>query len=145
MPGGGRHTSVASAAVEASPGAPPMWPGGLTCGDKGHGVYDAYSVTPDHCDGSNNCDLAKDLNKPLILNSCTMVCMLSGFHAVAAKHGMHFGGTCFDDNKIETDTFGADVVCPGAAFYEESKYAGILMFTYKCNGGTVLDYGGPYK
>jgi hypothetical protein len=142
---GRRSTGAAAEGPAASSGSPPIWPDNKTCGDKGHGVYDAYSISPDHCDSSNNCDPGHDLNDPIIYNSCTMVCMLGGFHNVAEKHGMHFGGTCFDDNAIETDHFGTDVVCPGASFSRESKYAGIRMFTYKCTGGTVIDYGGPYK
>lgn len=124
---------------------PPMWPDGKTCGKSGHGVYDAYSTTPAKCDDNNHCDPTKDLNEPIIFNSCTQICMLKGFHGAAAKHGMKFGGTCFDNNHIDVDKYGEDVVCPGAKFYEEFKAFGIHMFTYTCEAGTVIDYGKPYK
>jgi len=144
----GRHSDAlgASSASGGGGGGVPVWPGGYTCGEKGHGVYDAYSITPDHCDRSNNCDPSKDLNSPIIYNSCTMICMLSGFHSIAEKHGMKFGGSCFDNNAVDTAHFGTGPVCPGATFESADKGpVGIQMFTYKCTGGSVVDYGGPYK
>lgn len=123
----------------------PVWPEGKTCGNDGHGVYDAYTVTPAACDRSNHCDPWQDLNDDPIYNSCTMVCMLKGAHKVAAKHGMKFGGSCFEPNTVDVDVFGDDIVCPGAKFTLASSYAGIEMFTYTCDGGKVIDYGKPYK
>ncbi|KAG8468619.1 hypothetical protein KFE25_013702 [Diacronema lutheri] len=122
------------------------WPGGVYCE---HGLTDVYQITPMSCNSSTGCDPGTHLSRPQgsepNMNSCTMVCLPPAVKAIAARHGMHFGQTCFDKNAIEPDKYGAGVVCPGAEYLHTYAYLSISMYTFHCAGGPVIDYGLPYK
>lgn len=131
-----------------------LWPGGVTC-ERGH--LDVFQITPRYCNASSHpehsppgCDPSVHLSKPNGAerpnwNSCTMICLPTGLRTVASRHGMRFGGTCFEPNRIEPETYGTAVVCPGAEYVASYAFLGIPMHTFHCAGGEVIDFGMPYK
>jgi len=105
----------------------PTWPGGVSCKSRGSQaiLFDAYATAPKGAEG-----LASGTPE----NSCSMICLPAGLQNVAAKHGVHYGSSCFDDE-----------ICPGAKYINEGAQAGVQFFRYDCTEGNAVDYGPPYK
>mmetsp|Transcript_12776 Transcript_12776/g.34181 ORF Transcript_12776/g.34181 Transcript_12776/m.34181 type:complete len:182 (+) Transcript_12776:136-681(+) len=126
---------------------PPEWPGSVSCAPRGSQemTFQAFSTVP--------AGLPEDEVAPgAVENTCTMICLPKNLKNIAAKHGVHYGSTCFgtnDGSLYPFDAQGNDIdgrqICPGATFLREGKNTGIQFFTYTCAEGNVINYGGKHK
>jgi hypothetical protein len=124
----------------------PVWPGDVSCEYRRGVMVDAFSTAPDGLPD-------KSLRPGTTPNSCSMICLPSGFKNVGQRHGIKYGGDCFGDSDDIDDHTYADgtkihsgtPVCPGYTYEHSGKVAGVEFFQYRCNGGDVINYGAPYK